>query len=153
MKKVGEKMEEKLKKFFEDKDYDIRKNRDARWIDQKCACDVLLIIADCILEYVGDEIEKEFTVSDIWHNDYTRENVIQIFSKPDPEFKAKHEQDKYFSQPIKLFSYSGLLDNTKKGNKYFYKVKSFELLRYISLRPMNAIYFLNEYIKKVLKDS
>lgn len=27
MKKVGEKMEEKLKKFFEDKDYDIRKNR------------------------------------------------------------------------------------------------------------------------------
>ena len=149
MKKVGE----KLKKLFEDKDYDIRKNRDARWIDQKCACDVLLIIADCILEYVGDEIEKEFTVSDIWHNDYTRENVIQIFSKPDPEFKAKHEYDKYFSQPIKLFSYSGLLDNTKKGNKYFYKVKSFELLRYISLRPMNAIYFLNEYIKKVLKDS
>ena len=64
----------------------------------------------------GDEIEKEFTVSDIWHNDYTRENVIQIFSKPDPEFKAKHEYDKYFSQPIKLFSYSGLLDNTKKGN-------------------------------------
>lgn len=146
-------MEEKLKEFFKNKDYDIRKSGDARWIDQKCACDVLSIIADCILEYVGDEVEKEFTVSDIWHNDYTRENVIQIFSKPDPELKAKNEYDKYFSQPIKLFSYSGLLDNVKKGNKYFYKIKDFELLRYISIRPMNAIYFLNEYIKKVLTDS
>ena len=114
---------------------------------------MLSIIADCILEYVGDEGEKEFTVSDIWHNDYTRENVIQIFSKPDPELKAQNEYDKYFGQPIKLFSYSGLLDGVKRGNKYFYKIKDFELLKYISIRPMNAIYFLNEYIKKVLKDS
>jgi hypothetical protein len=146
-------MKEKLKEFFKNKNYDIRKRGDARWIDQKCACDVLSIIADCILEYVGDEGEKEFTVSDIWHNDYTRENVVQIFSKPDPELKAQNEYDKYFGQPIKLFSYSGLLDSVKIGNKYFYKIKDFELLKYISIRPMNAIYFLNEYIKKVLKDS
>lgn len=145
--------EEKIKQFLENYNYDIRKSGNARWIDQKCTCDVLSIIADCILEYVGDEIEKEFTVSDIWHNEYTRENVIQIFSKPDPELKAKNEYDKYFGQPIKLFNYSKLLSSNKKGNKYFYKIENFEILKYISLKPMNAIYFLNEYIEKVLSDS
>ena len=44
------------------------------------------MIADCIVEYVdnteaSDRTTIEFTVSDIWHSDYARENVIEIFSK------------------------------------------------------------------------
>ena len=86
------------KEFLDKYDYDIRKFHDARWIDQKCTYDVISIIADCIKEYVENYNSKEFTVSDIWHSDYARENVISIFSKPDPELKATNEYDKYFGR-------------------------------------------------------
>lgn len=54
------------------------------------------IIADCINEYVENSNSGEFTVSDIWYSDYARENVVSIFSKPDPKLKAGNEYDKYF---------------------------------------------------------
>lgn len=139
--------------FLNNYDYDVRKSGDARWIDQKCTYDVLCIIADCINEYVQNDESKEFTVSDIWHSEYARENVISIFSKPDPELKAENEYDKYFSQPIKLLSYSRILNVRKANNKNYYSIKNKELLEKISLRPMNALEFLCCYIRKVLTDS
>ena len=143
-----------IEQFLAQSDYDIRKTNDARWIDQKCTYDVLSIIADCILEYVEDDVSKEFTVSDIWHNDYTRDNVLEIFTKPDTESKkASNEYDKYFGQPIKLFGYSHILTVRKIGARYFYQVNNFELLEYIALRPTNALNFLFLYIQKVLSDS
>ncbi|MDW2871145.1 restriction endonuclease [Mesomycoplasma ovipneumoniae] len=138
--------------FLNQFDYDVRKSNDARWIDQKCTFDVVSIIADCIIEYVENENE-EFTVSDIWHSEYSRNNVIEIFSKPDPELKASNEYDKYFGQPIKLLSYSKILSTRKENNRYFYKINNQELLENIALRPTNALNFLYEYIVKVLKDS
>ena len=101
--------------FLNKFDYDVRKTRDARWIDQKCTFDVVSIIADCIIEFVERE-KEEFTVTDIWHSEYSRNNVIEIFSKPDPELKAANEYDKYFSQPIKLLSYSKILKTRKEKN-------------------------------------
>ena len=115
--------------FFNKFDYDVRKTKDARWIDQKCTCDVLWIIADCILEYIDKNQSSEFTASDIWHSNYARENVIEIFSKPDPKSEAKNEYDKYFGQPIKLFSYSKLLNATKKGNTNYYSINNREIFR------------------------
>ena len=138
--------------FLNQFDYDVRKTNDARWIDQKCTFDVVSIIADCIIEYVENE-KEEFTVSDIWHSEYSRYNVIEIFSKPDPELKAVNEYDKYFGQPIKLLSYSKILYTRKENNRYFYKVNNKDLLENIALRPTNALNFLYEYIIKVLKDS
>ena len=143
-----------IEQFLSQFDYDIRKTNDARWIDQKCTYDVLSIIADCILEYVGEDTTKEFTVSDIWHNDYTRDNVLEIFTKPDTESKkASNEYDKYFGQPIKLLGYSHILSVRKAGTRYFYQVNNFKLLEYIALRPTNALNFLFLYIQKVLLDS
>ncbi|MBN4083817.1 restriction endonuclease [Mycoplasma sp. CSL10137] len=139
--------------FLNKFDYDVRKSKDARWIDQKCTFDVVSIIADCIIEYVENEEKEEFTVSDIWRSEYSRNNVIEIFSKPDPELKASNEYDKYFGQPIKLLSYSKILSARKKNNRYFYKINDKELLKDIALRPTNALNFLYEYIVKVLKDS
>lgn len=139
--------------FLEKYNYDIRRTGDARWIDQKCTFDVISIIADCILEFISDDDGKEFTVSDIWHSEYSRENVIEIFSKPDPGLKATNEYDKYFGQPIKLLSYSNVLTCEKVGNKYFYKVNNRNILENIALRPSKALQFLYEYIEKVLKDS
>lgn len=134
-------------------DYDIRKTRDARWIDQKCTYDVISMIADCIIEFVDQNECDEFTVSDIWHSDYARENIVAIFSKPDPFSRATNEYDKYFGQPIKLLGYSKILNVRKERNKYYYSLNNRELLEKIALRPTNALNFLCEYILKVLKDS
>ncbi|MBB1548983.1 MAG: restriction endonuclease [Clostridiales bacterium] len=139
--------------FLSQYDYDIRKSCDARWIDQKCTYDVVSIIADCINEYVENSNSEEFTVSDIWHSDYARENVVSIFSKPDPELKAGNEYGKYFGQPIKLLGYSHVLNERKEKNRYYYSINNQEILDKIALRPMNSLNFLYEYISKVLSDS
>ena len=73
-----------IKAFLDAHDYDIRKTHNARWIDQKCTMDVVCLVSDCIMEYTTEKDQAAFTVKDIWYNDYTVENVQQIFSKPDP---------------------------------------------------------------------
>ncbi|HHE8739247.1 TPA: hypothetical protein ACUM1O_000657 [Haemophilus influenzae] len=142
-----------IKSFLSRHNYDVRKSGDARWIDQKCTYDVLSVVSDCILEYIENTNNKEFTVKDIWLSEYARENVISLFSKPDPKLKASNEYDKYFGQPIKLLSYSKILKYRKSGNKFFYMVDELELLKYIALRPSNSLEFLISYINKVLSDS
>ncbi|RKV14762.1 hypothetical protein [Helicobacter pylori] len=75
--------EQSMIDFLKLRDYDIRKTQNARWIDQKCTPDVLSLVADCILEFTQYNIEKSFSIKDIWDSPYTNENVKMIFSKPD----------------------------------------------------------------------
>lgn len=146
--------EKDINDFFEGKDYDIRKTGNARWIDQKCAPDVITIVADCILNYVQVNGESEFSSVDIWHHDYTVQNVESIFKKPNPDEKrARNEYDKFFQQPMEMLSYAGILEKTKKSNKNFYNVNNYEILSYIALRERNSLNFLQLYIEKVLRDS
>lgn len=146
--------EEQIIEFMSNYDYDIRKSHNARWIDQKCTPDVLCIIADCILEFINTSEKEWFTSIDIWHNQYTVDNVESIFKKPNPdETKARNEYDKFFQQPMELFANSGILCKEKNGTRNFYKVCSQKLLEYISIREMNALRFLNIYNEKVLRDS
>ncbi len=142
-----------IQKFLNEHDYDIRKTRNGRWIDQKCTMDVLCLVSDCIVEYIRNKPNKTFTVNDIWYNEYTVENVQQIFSKPDPTQKASNEYDKYFGQPIKLLDAAGIIHGKKSGHGYTYSVVNQELLEYISFRERNSYNFLCLYIEKVLKDS
>lgn len=141
--------------FLNAYDYDIRKSHNARWIDQKCTCDVLSIIADCILEYTNYNINIEFSISDIWQSEYTNQNVVAIFSKPSTDSTfARNEYDKFFSQPINLFAYSGILMFLRKqGTTNIFKVNNLELLEFIATRETNALTFLILYIEKVLSDS
>ncbi len=140
--------------FLKLRDYDIRKTQNARWIDQKCTPDVLSLVADCILEFTQCNIEKSFSIRDIWDSPYTNKNVKMIFSKPDlnSDF-SMHEYDKFFSQPIKLLAYSGILFETKTGNRNIYTIQNIELLEYLMQRETNALKFLILYIQKVLMDS
>lgn len=143
-----------IENFLNQYDYDVRKTGDARWIDQKCTHDVLCIIADCIDEFIQNDLNKESSVTDIWKSKYTKDNVIDIFSKPDTDDKkAENEYDKFFGQPIKLLAYSQILTVIKKGNRNFYKVNNLDLLQYIAMREQNSLNFLYLYITKVLKDS
>lgn len=141
--------------FLNKRDYDIRKSHNARWIDQKCTCDVLAIIADCILEYTNYDTQVEFCISDIWNSQYTKENVLAIFAKPDTDSQfARNEYDKFFSQPINLLAYSGILGfRGKNGNTNIFTIENLALLEFIMRRDTNALTFLILYIQKVLQDS
>ncbi len=142
-----------IQRFLERCDLDIRKTHNGRTIDQKCTMDVMCLVADCILEYAGSRTDGTFTVKDIWYNDYTVENVQQIFCKPDPARKASNEYDKYFGQPIKLLDAAGIIHGERDGRAYRYAIANRELLEYISFRERNSYSFLCIYIEKVLKDS
>lgn len=141
--------------FLSKRDFDIRKSHNARWIDQKCTPDVVTIIADCILEYLSDKPNDVlFTSIEIWHNEYTVKNVLDIFKKPSPiEDGARNEYDKFFQQPMEMLSYAGILIKQKKGNRNFYQLAEKSLLEEIALSERNSLKFLVKYITKVLKDS
>ncbi|MDY4748022.1 MAG: hypothetical protein SO251_04400, partial [Candidatus Fimisoma sp.] len=82
--------------FFRQNNYDLRKSHNGRWIDQKCAADVVSVVSDCIYNYNSQNKGQLFTTLDIWHYDYTVENVEAIFMKPGVESNAaKNEYDKF----------------------------------------------------------
>lgn len=147
--------ENELANYFMNKDYDIRKYHNARWIDQKCTPDVICIVADCIINYIDTVgADKQFTSKDIWFSDYAIQNVHNIFSKVEVDSSsASNEYDKFFGQPIKLFAYAGVLCETKLGRVNNYSVLNRDILEFIAVRERNALMFLTGYISKVLSCS
>lgn len=133
--------------FCSQYDYDIRKSGNGRWIDQKCAADVVTVVADCIYNYALQDEDGIFTTPEIWHCKYTVENVEAIFKKPGVESKAaKNEYDKFFQQPMEMLANANVLKKIKQGNRNFYKVNNMAVLEYIALRERNALFFLKTYI-------
>ena len=123
-------------------------------MDQKCTPDVVCIIADCVSNLRGDDIETEFTVQDIWDSQYFNKNVKAIFNKPSASNPTtKSEYDKFIQQPLRLLAYANVLNIEKRGNKNFYSIANLEILEYISLKDHNAYVFLYNYFVKVLGDS
>ena len=148
--------DEEIKEFLIQYDYDVRKTNNARWIDQKCAIDVVSVIADCIIDYVkeNDGIDSWFTAKDIWDHPYSAEVIGDYFNKVHVlNTKARNEYDKFFAQPIELFAYSNVLLKYKKGNRNFYRINNYNILEYISFSEKFAYKFLVKYISKVLSDS
>ena len=143
-----------ITQFVNRKNYDLKISGNGRWIDQKCAADVVTVVADCILNYGDTNVGESFTTLDIWHDKYTVENVEAIFRKPGVERnEAKNEYDKFFQQPMEMLAYSGVLTKEKHGNRNYYRIANADVLEYIALRERNALLFLKTYIEKVLKDS
>jgi hypothetical protein len=146
--------ESEINDFLSRRNYDIRVSHNARWLDQKCAADVVTIVPDCVLQYADSNLDTPFTSIDVWHDDYTVANVETIFKKPSPnEVKARNEYDKYFQQPMEMLANAGILRKEKKGARNFYIVAEREILEYLSIRERNALTFLQLYISKVLDDS
>lgn len=143
-----------IENFCNKYDYDIKISCNGRWIDQKCAADVVTLVADCIYNYALQDDDGIFTTSDVWHYRYTIENVEAIFKKPGVENKAaQSEYDKFFQQPMEMLANANVLKKTKRGNRNFYQINNIEVLEYIALRERNALFFLKTYIEKVLRDS
>lgn len=140
--------------FVNAHNYDIRVSGNARWIDQKCTSDVLTIVSDCISVFLEQNPGQGFTTKDVWHAQYTIDNVEAIFKKPGvTSTKARNEYDKFFQQPMELLAYSGVLAKRKVGARNFYTLQSSEILAYLALRERNSLTFLQKYIQKVLVDS
>lgn len=146
-------MLEEIKNYFADKNFDVRKTGDARFMDQKCIPDVVCAVSECVLEYIRENGTIKFTKDDIWHSDYAQNLITTSFSKPDlSEESANSEYDKFFAQPLKLLAYCGVLSETKERTNYYF-VNRNEILEFISLRERNALDFLEMYLTKVLVES
>jgi hypothetical protein len=143
-----------IKQYLQQFDLDVRKSGDARFMDQKCTPDVVCIIADCIINYVGNEKNKRFTVADIWNSQYFIKNVKSIFNKPlatNPTTNS--EYDKFIQQPLRMLAYANILNIEKIGITNHYSISNYEILEYISIKDRNAYLFLCDYLEKVLTDS
>lgn len=144
-----------LEQFLNAHDYDIRKNRNGRWIDQKCTMDELCFVADCVVVYLQEGGKQPFQSPDIWHMPYSIENVQKLFNKPDPtDDSTIDEYNKFFRQPLKMLAAAGVLrEDGKKNNTIQFSVNNEAVLDYLSLRERNCFDFLCSYITKTLKDS
>ncbi|UTH15635.1 hypothetical protein [Macrococcus epidermidis] len=143
-----------LPDFYEKFDLDIRKSNNGRWIDQKCTPDVIQVIASAIIEYCDLNETKEFYIGDIWNSKFAKEEIVDIFKKPNTNDKlSKNEYDKFFSQPIKMFANAKILKENKNGRRLLFTLKEKDILEAISLSERFALNFLVIYIEKVIYDS
>ena len=79
--------------FCNQYDYDIRKSGNGRWIDQKCAADVVTVVADCIYNYaLQDEYgnvlpeylcEAQDNWKQVWNGGNTHYGELDLPSAPD----------------------------------------------------------------------
>jgi len=147
-------MKDRIDKYFQNLDFDIRKSGNARFIDQKVTPDILTIISDCVIELVETTQKTEFTSQDIWSLEYSNENIKDIFNKPDVfDKKAQNEYDKLFQQPLKALAYANILIEEKSGRQIIFKINHKDIIEFIAIRERNSLLFLQIYLEKVLKDS
>lgn len=144
-----------LAEFINTHNYDVRRTRNGRWIDQKCALDAVCFVADCIVDYIRNDGKQPFQSPDIWKSEYAIKNVQIWFGKPDPrKHSTLDEYNKFFRQPMKMLSAAGVLrEDAVVRNTIQFSVQKIEALEYIALRERNSFDFLCLYIEKTLRDS
>lgn len=145
-------MRKTINDYLSQFDLDVRKSKDARFMDQKCTPDVVCFIADCIINTIPSN--HSFVVGDIWDSQYFIKNTRVIFNKPwANDERARHEYDKFIQQPLRMLGYAQILEVTKQENQNVYRVKNMDLLDYIAQKERNTYNFLYCYFEKVLSDS
>jgi len=147
-------MREQITEYLSQFDFDIRKTKDGRFMDQKCTPDVVCAVCECVVEYTKDNPNIRFTKNDIWHSVHANNLITESFSKPDlSKEDAINEYDKFFSQPLKTLAYAKILNEEKVGTTNYYTVRDVAILQYISWREPNALFFLDCFLTKTMEDS
>jgi len=145
-------MREQINTFLAQFDLDIRKSKDARFVDQKCTPDIVCFMAECVLNMVATK--PSFVINDIWETQYFIQNSRVVFTKPwANDKKAYNEYNKVLSQPLKLLAYARILNVQKVSRSLTFSLNNEVLLDYISSKDRNAFNFLYCYFTKILKDS
>lgn len=147
---------------LESMDLDIRKTLQIkqstgispRFMDQKCTPDVLASCAEWIL-HLPNQVQKEgFTTRNVWDSRAFENNVRTEFSKPAVhEATARSEIDKFIAQPLKTFTFAGLLTANLQGRSIIFRVAERQLLEYVAKGPRDARIFLVSYLERVLQQS
>ncbi len=141
-----------IEKHLANHNLDVRKTKDARFMDQKVTPDVLCAVSECVVEFKKSGSKKKFTKNDIWYSKFSQELITNSFNKPNLK-DAQNEYDKFFSQPLKTLAYAKVLNEEKIGVSNYYTINNYEILEYISLRERNSLNFLYLYLTKVITDS
>lgn len=145
-------MREEINAYLSQFDLDIRKTRDARYVDQKCTPDIVCFMADCVINMIATK--PQFVINDIWESQYFIQNSRVIFNKPwANDKKVYNEYNKVLSQPLKLLAYAKILNVEKIKGILTFSVLNEDLLDYISRKDRNVYNFLYCYFTKVLDDS
>ena len=143
-----------LSQFIKSNHYDVRISHNGRWIDQKCAPDEISFVANCVVKYLEDNHTTTFISPSVWRSPYARANVQGYFAKPDPHnLLATDEYNKFFRQPLKMFSAAGILSECKSGSTIVFSVKNKPALEFIAQDDWKDFEFLCLYIEKTLRDS
>lgn len=147
-------IKEVIKKHFEGLNLDIRESGNGRYIDQKCAPDILCSVAEVILEYVSSG-HNTFTVREVMESEQANEVMVNQFQKPPINHPgAASEYDKVFSQPIKLLEYAKILTTVDSvGRAVKYSISQDGILTYIATGERKALEFLTTYLNKVMAES
>lgn len=145
-------MRKLINEYLSQFDLDVRKSRDARYVDQKCTPDIVCFMADCVMNMVSTK--PVFVINDIWETQYFIQNSRVVFNKPwANDKKAYNEYNKVLSQPLKLLAYAHILNVEKRDGSLTFSIENEELLDYISRKDRNAYNFLYCYFMKVMSDS
>ena len=145
-------MRKEINEFLSQFDLDVRKSKNARFVDQKCTPDIICFMADCVLNMIATK--PTFVIKDIWETQYFIQNCRVIFNKPwANDKKAYSEYNKVLSQPLKLLAYARILNVEKIKGTLTFSVNNENLLDFISRKDRNAYNFLYCYFTKVLNDS
>jgi len=116
---------------------DIRRSKNARFVDQKCTPDIVCFIADCVMNMIATK--PIFVINDIWETQYFIQNTRVIFNKPWANDKsAYNEYNKVLSQPLKLLAYARVLHVDIIHGSLTFSVANEGLLDYISRKDRNA---------------
>lgn len=147
-----------------------------RFIDQKCTPDVLMTIAQCILDVINnerlpfDDQDNKYLFSNnvIWKSKSFEES-LDFFNKPNPDNpKVASEYDKFIGQITSLLEYAGVIVQITDKDKliaikssgytinlrqHWFTVEHKDTLNFIALSDRNALNFMVFYIHEVLSQS
>lgn len=74
-------MKQQIEDFFKQHNFDVRKSKNGRFFDQKVIPDVLSAVEECVIEYLGNDKNRQFTKNDIWHSKYAQSLITESFSQ------------------------------------------------------------------------
>jgi hypothetical protein len=141
-----------VKNFLKNKNLKQTRQRSG-YFEQKITPDVLSFTAKCVIELIKCG-NTDFTDRDLRNLEFFNDIAINYFSKPPQSEETENEYNKFTSYHLNLLEFSGVLKRSEtKSRSRKYNIENEETLEFISQNDINALFFLQSYIEKFLKDN
>lgn len=134
-----------------DRNLNLRK-RNYRYMDQKCAPDVVHSVAQMINNL--DPGEKSFTRFDLQSSKFCETELTFRFEKPTPDSASqRNEIDKFIGQPLKTLAFAGILEEDLSARINSYRVASSDEVQLLAASDSSCLEFLIAFNEEVVKQS